>query len=64
MSSLQDLAAEYGVDVFEHDDNELENEYTVDWVNEDLHGFLATGIDYPNFGPGTRSPHVTRSSRA
>jgi len=62
MSSLQDLAAEYGIDGFEYDQNELANGHAMDWVDEDLHGFHDDSVDY-NLRPGTRSHRVTRSSR-
>ena len=59
MSSLQDLAAEYGVDGFEYNHNELANEHAMDWVNED---FLDEAVYC--LRPGTRSRRATRSSRA
>lgn len=63
MSSLQDLAAEYGVDGFEYDYNEPANEPAMDWVYEDLDGFVDEAIDYPNL-QGTRSRDATCSNRA
>ena len=62
MSSLQELAAEYGVDGFEYGYSELANEHAMDWINGDLHGFLDEAVDYPNL-PGTRSRGATCSSR-
>jgi hypothetical protein len=64
MSSLQDLAAEYGIDGFEYDQNEPSNEHAMDWVNEDLHGFLDDSADYSSLHPGTRSHRLPRSGRA
>ena len=63
MSSLQDLAAEYGVDGFEYDYNEPVNEPAMDWVYEDLDGFVDEAGDYPSL-QGTRSRDATCSSRA
>ena len=60
MSSLQDLAAEYGVNELEYDQNELENVHSMDWVSEDLHAFL----DYSSLRSGTRSHRIIRSIRA
>ena len=60
MSSLRDLAAEYGIDELVYDQDELENVHSMDWINEDLHGFL----DYSGLRSGTRSHHVIRSIRA
>ena len=60
MSSLRDLAAEYGIDGIEFDQNELENVHSMDWVNEDLHAFL----EYSSLRSGTRSHRVIRSIRA
>lgn len=60
MSSLQDLAAEYGIDELVYDQDELENVQSMDWVNDDLHGFL----DYSSLRSGTRSHRVIRSIRA
>lgn len=55
MSSLQDLAAEYGVDGFEYDHNELADEHAMEWWNEDLHGSLDNFVDEPSLHPSTRS---------
>ena len=54
MSSLQDLAAEYGIDELVYDQDGLENVHSMDWVNEDLHGLL----DYSSLRSGTRSRRV------
>ena len=62
MSSLQDLAAEYGVDEFEYKYDGVVNEYEMDWVDGDF-DFLDEAVDYPN-RPGTRSRGMTCSSRA
>lgn len=64
MSSLQDLAAEYGINEFEYDQNELVNGHSMDWVNEDLHSFLDDTVDYSSLRSGTRSHRVTCSMRA
>jgi hypothetical protein len=64
MSSLQDLAVEYGINELEYDQNELANRHSMHWVNEDLHSFLGDTVDYSSLRSGTRSHRVTRSTRA
>lgn len=64
MSSLQDLAAEYGINEFEYDQNELGNGHSMDWANEGLRSFLDDTVEYSSLRSGTRSHRVTRSTRA
>ena len=61
MSSLQDLAAEYGIDIDEIGfyKNEVYDVHSMDWVYEDLPAFL----DYPSLRSGTRSHRVILSIR-
>jgi len=64
MSSLRDLAAEYGINDLEYDQNELASRHSMDWVDEDFYSCLDDIVDYSGLRSGTRSRRVTRSTRA
>jgi len=64
MSSLRDLAAEYGINELEYDQNELASGHSMDWIDEGFHSFLDDTVDFSGLRSGTRSRRVTRSTRA